>query len=1133
MKKYILFIISVLAFCATNAQGWQWLEPKPQGNSLSSIFYVMSTGTGYCVGNCGTILKTSDNGTTWATLQTITNNNLYSCYFSDVNTGYAVGEQGLIIKTSDGGSTWIPLFSSTSSSLRSVCFTDANTGYAAGDYGVLLKTYNAGASWITLPSGITSALRSLSFPASMTGYAVGDSGKILKTTDGGISWSKHVAPTSKRLFSVFFLNSLSGYAVGDSTLIFHTIDSGLTWTKQDSPMYSGWYSLYSVYFSDSQNGYAVGNTYRLKTTNGGLQWQIVNDANALAYQYNANFYSIQCIGSSQIVMCGGNGLILQSTNGGITWSAYSHNYSSLLSVQFTDKNTGYTCGYHSNKATILKTTDAGANWNFLYGPSVIWDLYWLSFPTVTTGYLAEETFGRASKTTNAGANWSTIYPPEDVFPRSVFFTDANTGYITNDMPNNPNNSIIKTTDGGATWNYLNVGTTLALHSIYFTNSNIGYAVGKAGMIKKTSDAGITWITQNSGVNNYLMSVYFTSATIGYCSGLQGTILKTTNGGNTWIQQSTGTNNDLNGIYFKDSLNGYAVGNSGTILKTKNGGTTWFKEYSGTINALSSLYFTSVDSGYIVGQGGTILKTTDGGGSTPMVVTVGPGDFNGSTVTLNGRVIANNTSTQVFFDWGLTASYGNTLVATPDIVGGILMTNVNAQLSGLSYNTTYHYSVRGVYPAGTVYGSDMSFVLPCIDPAGLITGPSNVCLGESGDVYSIPPIPNAASYSWSVPQGVTVIMGAGTNSITVSIGSSAVPGVIEVHGLNSCGNGTSSMFFVNVNPSPYPSISGDTSMCVGSGYYNYTTEVGMNSYSWNVSAGGTITYGQGTNLIMVTWNNAGSQAVSVTYTDASGCQSINPTVLNVTVNDVPAAAGSINGTDVVCAGDQSVPYNVAPITGALTYVWQLPTGATIASGEWTNTITVNYDPNTVSGPITIMGNNLCGDGAGSSLSINVNPIPLTPTITANGYLLTSDAVSGNQWYHDGIAVAGATNQGYTVPASAPGWYWTIVTLNGCVSDSSNHLYIQGVGVNEQKKPTVNIYPDPNNGHFSISFYSQKETTLQVGIYNSLGLRIFGESNYNVSGNMVIAFDLGSAPSGLYTVVLRYNDNKLLRKILVNK
>ena len=53
---------------------------------------------------------------------------------------------------------------------------------------------------------------------------------------------------------------------------------------------------------------------------------------------------------------------------------------------------------------------------------------------------------------------------------------------------------------------------------------------------------------------------------------------------------------------------------------------------------------------------------------------------------------------------------------------------------------------------------------------------------------------------------------------------------------------------------------------------YTTQSGMTGYTWAVSSGGTITSGQGTNTVTVTWNTAGTQTVSVTYTNSSitGC-----------------------------------------------------------------------------------------------------------------------------------------------------------------------------------------------------------------------------------------------------------------------
>jgi hypothetical protein len=91
-----------------------------------------------------------------------------------------------------------------------------------------------------------------------------------------------------------------------------------------------------------------------------------------------------------------------------------------------------------------------------------------------------------------------------------------------------------------------------------------------------------------------------------------------------------------------------------------------------------------------------------------------------------------------------------------------------------------------------------------DPAnaGNITGPSGVCQGETGVVYSTDPIPNATSYLWTVPAGFNITAGATTNSITVTIDPAATGGTITVAGVNSCSTGGSSNGFgVTVNPVP--------------------------------------------------------------------------------------------------------------------------------------------------------------------------------------------------------------------------------------------------------------------------------------------------------------------------------------------
>ncbi|MBI4645146.1 MAG: hypothetical protein HY738_00785 [Bacteroidia bacterium] len=86
--------------------------------------------------------------------------------------------------------------------------------------------------------------------------------------------------------------------------------------------------------------------------------------------------------------------------------------------------------------------------------------------------------------------------------------------------------------------------------------------------------------------------------------------------------------------------------------------------------------------------------------------------------------------------------------------------------------------------------------------------------------------------------------------------------------------------------------------------------------------------------------------------------------------LPGSAGAITDTTPVCQGQNGVTYTISPVTDATGYNWALPSGATIASGANTNSITVNFSVTASSGNITVYGVNDCGDGNPSSLWITV-------------------------------------------------------------------------------------------------------------------------------------------------------------------
>jgi len=151
-------------------------------------------------------------------------------------TGWAVGSRGTIVKTTDGGTTWVLQTSGTYTGLKDVCFTDSDNGTVVGFStmlgSIILRTTDGGANWISQLSGVP-WVSGVSFTDSNNGTVVGGDGTILRTTDGGLTWISQTSGTTDRLWSVCFTDSDIGTVVGDCGIL-RTTDGGTTWILQTS-----------------------------------------------------------------------------------------------------------------------------------------------------------------------------------------------------------------------------------------------------------------------------------------------------------------------------------------------------------------------------------------------------------------------------------------------------------------------------------------------------------------------------------------------------------------------------------------------------------------------------------------------------------------------------------------------------------------------------------------------------------------------------------------------------------------------------------------------------------------------------------------------------------------------------------
>jgi len=485
---------------------------------------------------------------------------------------------------------------------------------------------------------------------------------------------------------------------------------------------------------------------------------------------------------------------------------------------------------------------------------------------------------------------------------------------------------------------------------------------------------------------------------------------------------------------------------------------------------------------------------------------------GSLVTLDGSASYDADEDPLTYKW--TAPTGVSLSSTTALKP-TFTAPINSQVTTYTFDFVVNDGV-----ANSKTDQVIIKINPLPASAGAITGAASVCQGQGSVTYTLPAIANATSYIWTLPAGATGT--STTNSITVNFGATAVSGNITVKGHNSCGDGAISTLAVTVNslPAVAGAITGEATVCLGqaSVYYTVAAISNATSYVWTLPTGATGT--SNTNNITVTY---GASAVSgnITVKGHNTCGDGSVSILAIIVNPLPASAGAITGTASVCQGQGSVTYTVPTILNATSYIWTLPAGATGTST--TNSITVSFGASAVSGNITVKGRNSCGDGMVSNLPVTVNPVPVTPTITQSGKVLSSNATTGNQWYNLNNPINSATAQDYTI--TTVGEYTVQVTLKGCVSSPSNMIKDVVTSIPSlEYYEKIKVYPNPVLDDLTIE-YKGNTDEIKFEIYTSSGKLV--KTGVLLENTVV---HTSAFSSGVYTIKFNTGKTFEFRKVI---
>lgn len=409
--------------------------------------------------------------------------------------------------------------------------------------------------------------------------------------------------------------------------------------------------------------------------------------------------------------------------------------------------------------------------------------------------------------------------------------------------------------------------------------------------------------------------------------------------------------------------------------------------------------------------------------------------------------------------------------------------------------------------------------------GPITGPTGGLCNLSEVAFSIEPLLNTTHYVWTVPEGMTIIEGQGTTSITaeVSIFSS---GIISVAASNKCGqsptwNGRT--LFVKGSPEMPTDIVGQADgVCGLSGVAYSVAEVfGATSYSWIVPEGASIISGNGTSSIYVSFGSSfvsGNICVSaVNDCGASGFKCFS-------VKGSPATSVQISGPVQVCRRANRVNYSINPVANASYYTWAVPPQASIFSGQGTTSILVDFG--NWPGSISVFATNSCGNSDVQYLAVDVvncspQGIATTKDPQGNNVNPDPDQYSNNvfAFFPEVIGSSGGSSDEF------PGFLnWTlgeavIETIRDGASiltqgfqqslyqliATDNHLVAYAF--------MVEVYPVPTRNFVSLRVRSMSENPyLLIELVDLVGTKIFREETREMDSSYQI--NLSHLPPGVF-------------------
>ena len=243
--------------------------------------------------------------------------------------------------------------------------------------------------------------------------------------------------------------------------------------------------------------------------------------------------------------------------------------------------------------------------------------------------------------------------------------------------------------------------------------------------------------------------------------------------------------------------------------------------------------------------------------------------------------------------------------------------------------------------------------------------------------------------------------------------------------------------------------------------------------------------------------------------------------------------SVSGIDTtICLGQYvELSYNVG---NASTYDWN--------TGDSTNNITVN--PTQDTDYILTVSNSCDSYFITSKVSVNNPSVSISPSDTSicQGDTIMLSATDGFVSY-TWSGSEGTTGNLQTIEVSTGGYYSVLVADSiGCNATAqtvqitlldSTQSPCTTINVSEFEIGSVMVYPNPNNGLFTIEIDDTKQKVLSIEILDPLGKQVYQKQFNKVNNRIIENIDLSQLSQGIYMMNINTEEETLTKRITIQK